>query len=270
MDEETAKLIRVYEEAEAQILRAINSALLLPDDLRNLRGALRQVQKKLAKLNVAAENWTEKTIATIYREAVERIDSEIKNAGTVAPGLGFGKFHEQAVIVLAENASLRLENVSQVIGRRLDDLYRNYALDAVRGTTFGFETWKGVAKKYREKLAAQGITGFVDRAGRRWNMKTYVEMVAITTTAEAAWVGTENRLLEHGFDLVKVSTHRGACDYCLPWQGRILSLTGRTEGFPTMKQAKDAGFRHPRCRHAFGGFVQQEIRRQGNDDAAKN
>ena len=83
-------------------------------------------------------------------------------------------------------------------------------------------------------------------------MRTYTEMVARTTTMECHLQGTANRLAEQGHDLVKVSSHRGACPLCIPWQGEILSITGKTEGYPTLEEAKTAGLFHPRCRHAYG------------------
>jgi hypothetical protein len=91
------------------------------------------------------------------------------------------------------------------------------------------------------------VTGFKDRSGKMWNMRTYTEMVARTTTAEAHLQGTANRLVEQGHDLMKVSTHRGACELCQPWQGKILSITGKTEGYPTLEEAKAAGLFHPNC-----------------------
>jgi hypothetical protein len=80
-------------------------------------------------------------------------------------------------------------------------------------------------------------------------------MVARTTTAEAHLQGTANRLVEQGHDLIKVSTHRGACPLCEPWQGKILSITGKTEGYPTLEEAKAAGLFHPNCRHAYGLYI---------------
>jgi len=67
--------------------------------------------------------------------------------------------------------------------------------------------------------------------------------------------GTANRLVEQGHDLVKVSTHRGACELCQPWQGKILSITGKTEGYPTLEEAKAEGLFHVNCRHAYGLYI---------------
>lgn len=74
----------------------------------------------------------------------------------------------------------------------------------------------------------------------------------IETTMEAHLQGTANRLLEQGHDLVKVSTHSGACELCQPWQGEVLSLTGKTPGYPTIQEARAAGLFHPNCLHAYG------------------
>jgi hypothetical protein len=255
MDDQAKKLIQIYEAAETDILRSINKCLLKPDDLKYLRGILSQVQSTLGQLNKKAKAWTDEAVEQQYRDGFDQVDKDLKQAGRLKDDMPFSLLHQQAVQILADNSYSRLESVSQVIGRKMDDLYRNYAMEAIKGTTFGYETYAQVAKRYREKLAEQGITGFVDRAGKAWNMTSYVEMVAITTTAEAHWVGTENRILEQGFDLVKVSTHAKSCSRCAPWQGKVLSLTGRTEGYPTMEQAIAAGFRHPRCRHAFGLYL---------------
>lgn len=99
------------------------------------------------------------------------------------------------------------------------------------------------------------MTGFEDSAGRQWNMRSYAEMVARTSTMEAHLQGTANRLGELGHDLVKVSRHVGPCEKCAPWEGKILSLTGKTPGFPTLAEAREAGLFHPNCKHAYGLYI---------------
>ncbi|MGW3196337.1 phage minor capsid protein [Streptomyces sp. NPDC001118] len=106
------------------------------------------------------------------------------------------------------------------------------------------------AQKALDDLGEQGITGFVDRAGRRWNLVSYVEM-ATRTAVSNAWDDLQAAAMARsGLDLVVVSTHstEGSCRHCLPWLGRTLSLTGATHGVPTLEDAKAAGFRHPNCR----------------------
>lgn len=120
------------------------------------------------------------------------------------------------------------------------------------------------AQKALDDLAAQGITGFVDKTGRRWNLTSYVEMATRTAVSNAWDDHQAAALVRAGLDLVVVGTHstEGSCPQCLPWLGRTLSLTGATPGWPTMADAKASGFRHPNCRCSWwpvGAGVAQEV-----------
>lgn len=55
-----------------------------------------------------------------------------RDATGLAMGAGFHGIHQQAMQVLAENTYNRLIDVDQVTGRRVDDVYRNLALEALR------------------------------------------------------------------------------------------------------------------------------------------
>jgi len=107
-------------------------------------------------------------------------------------------------------------------------------------------TGSGVANWLKSRAA---VTEFVDKTGRRWGMGRYVDMVSKTMTTEAQDKGLEACMRESGQDLVKVNPHPGTCKKCERWEGRILSLWGKTPGYPTLAEAKAQGFRHPKCRH---------------------
>ncbi|CEP67871.1 Bacteriophage A118, Gp4, minor capsid [Moorella glycerini] len=261
-EDEVARLVQLYTEAEREILNEINRALLRGNKTEYLQAMLANVQAILEDLRNGSRTWCEEAIPRIYVEGAKFAEEQLK-AQREKIIVGFGVIHQQAAQVLAEAAYNRLEGVVQTIGRKSEDIYRVLALENIRGSVIGYKTWEQVAKSYREQLAERGVTGFEDAAGRNWNMRSYTEMVARTTTMEAHLQGTANRLLEHGHDLVKVSTHSGACNKCSPWQGKILSLTGRTRGFPTLQEAKQAGLFHPNCRHAYGLYIDldEEIER---------
>jgi hypothetical protein len=120
------------------------------------------------------------------------------------------------------------------------------------------------AQKALDTLGRQGITGYTDRAGRRWNLTSYVEM-ATRTTVSQAWDDMQaTAMIRSGLDLVRVYTHslEGSCPQCLPWLGLVLSLTGATADHPTLAEAKASGFRHPNCRcswAAVGAGVAAEV-----------
>lgn len=90
---------------------------------------------------------------------------------------------------------------------------------------------------------------FVDRRGRAWGTKDYLEMLTRTTMANTMRDAYAEALTQSGHDLVKVSSH-GAKDDCRGREGKVLSLTGATERYPTVEEARATGeVFHPRCRH---------------------
>ena len=252
-DGEVARLFQFYSEAETEILDEINKALLKGNGTAYLQTMLANVQVILNDLLAGSKTWCEEAIPDTYLNGVAVADAQLAAVGVTA--VGFGEIHQQAAQVLAETAYNRFDDVAQTIGRRVNDIYRTLALENIKGSVVGYKSWQQVAQNYREQLAAQGITAFKDVKDRPWNMRRYAEMVARTTTMEAHLQGTALRLQENGHDVVKVSTHAGTCEKCAPWQGKILSLSGKSEIYPSLQDAKDAGLFHPNCRHAYGLYL---------------
>jgi hypothetical protein len=247
-DAEINRLIRFYEQAEREILDRINRALLRGNQTEYLAAMKKNVEAILQQLREGNRTWCTEAIPRVYSQGLYSADAMLKDVGASVKA-GFGAIHQQAAQVLAENAYQRFEDVVQVIGRQVNDIYRELALENVRGTVVGYDTWKQTARRFMEQLAERGVTGFKDRSGRMWRMTTYTEMVARTTIQEAHTQGTLNRLSEQGHDLIIVSRHRGACPLCTPWEGKILSISGKTKGYPTFEEAKANGLMHPNCRH---------------------
>ena len=238
------RLIQLYTDAERDILVEYNIALLKGNDLKNLTALRANVAAIRKDLLAGGRTWCEEVVPALYKLAADEVD---KSLGSMA----FGAIHQQAMQILAENAYGRFEDIDQFVGRRVNDVYRALALEATRPGAVGAYTWEQVAKSYLDKLAKSGVTGFEDKAGRAWNLKTYSEMVARTTTREVMINGTANRLLEHGQDLAEITgdSAENTCDICRAWVGRIVSLTGRTPGYPTLDEARGAGLFHGRCTH---------------------
>jgi hypothetical protein len=252
---EAERLAKLYMQAELEILRELDRAMARGIETRYLRSLLDNVQAITEDLVTGSRTWCEQAIPRVYVAGAETANDQVVKALGRQVNIGFGAVHQQAVKVLADATFQKLTDAAGLIGRRVEDVYRKTALEATRQSIIGAKTWERVARDFRDELRAQGITSFRDAAGREWNMRTYAEMVARTTTMEAHIQGTENRLLEGGFDLVKISSHLGSCPKCDPWQGKVVSLTGKTPGYPTMDEARAAGLYHPNCRHAYGLYL---------------
>src|SRR5690606_5493901 len=105
------------------------------------------------------------------------------------------------------------------------------------------------------RFADAGITGFVDRAGRRWDIASYAEMATRTATGRAAIQGHTDRLTAPGYALGNGSDPPDWCSVCRPWEGRVLSLSGVTPGYPTLAEAQGSGLFHANCTHSLSAYI---------------
>lgn len=79
-------------------------------------------------------------------------------------------------------------------------------------------------------LKNKGTTAFVDKLGRKWNIKSYFDMVSKTTSLQATNLGT----LSEDWDLYLMSSHPTACPICKPLQGRVYSKSGKNKKYPPL------------------------------------
>lgn len=136
----------------------------------------------------------------------------------------------------------------------------------------GTQTRLQVAQKAWSELLRQGITGFVDRAGRRWQLASYVEMATRTTITHAVVQAHSDQLDALGVDLRIVSNAPQECIKCRPWEGKILTAhnqrvilmrtTSVTTGEPmvvriagSVDYAISRGLLHPNCRHTINAYL---------------
>lgn len=133
--------------------------------------------------------------------------------------------------------------------RSVEDVYRSTIADASAQTVAGTRTLRESVQAALNSFADQGITGFIDSKKRSWDLVSYTEMATRSVTMNAYRQGHLDTLTAHGRDLVIVSAHGACCEMCAPWEGRILSISGATPGYPTLDSARAAGLFHCNCRH---------------------
>ena len=249
-DAQAKRLIKLYSAAEKEILKECNRLLLKNPESYSLawqKTVLQRVQQIRSDLLGGSRTWCSEAIPDSYMKGVAWADADpLAGTKTLA---GFGSIHQQAVEVLADNAYSRLQDVNSVVGRRVDDVFRTVALEHAKGSVIGYQTTRQTAKRIREDLAERGITGFKDKAGHEWDMRRYAKMLAQETTNGAFRQGTINRFQEKSHDLIRISTHSGACKLCTPWEGRTLSLSGTDPDYSSLDEAKGAGLFHVGCLH---------------------
>lgn len=128
-----------------------------------------------------------------------------------------------------------------------------------------------VAQHALNRFADAGITGFTDRAGRRWDITSYVEMATRTAASRAYADAHVEWLTANGVHLGYVTDVPGECERCRPFEGDVIALSAqglhqivtvnRITGPPervyvayTLAEARAAGLLHPQCRHRIQAF----------------
>lgn len=258
------------------ITETINEALLL-DVLAIYTDAedkmLKLVAKRVAK-GIKTEGWNEKKLndTQALKSEIEKVlnDTSKKSKAKVSQGIieAYKKgmenvdtskgTHETILDELDIPMNLKmqilatnnlLDNASFQVLRKASDAYQQVMAQATTGLLAGTDTRIQASQKMLNNFAAKGITSFVDKAGRNWDLSSYAEMCARTVSAHAALQGHVDRQIEVGEDLVKVSTIGTTCPICQRWQGVVLSISGNSPKYHSLEEAKSSGLFHPNCKH---------------------
>ena len=95
--------------------------------------------------------------------------------------------------------------------------------EAAASVASGTETRTQAVRRAIKRISDEGLTGFIDRAGRSWTPEAYVNMVTRTTVHNTAIQATRARMEEYNTQVFQVSSHAGARPLCYPYQGKFYS-----------------------------------------------
>lgn len=180
----------------------------------------------------------------------------------------------QAVDRLAQQTVDRVTDTHRSIVRTVVDKFREIVAHVAATPLLGTGTRRQATQDAMQRFADQGITSFVDKAGRRWKLTSYAEMAVRTAVGRAATEGHMRTLESAGVDLVTVSNAPRECPLCRPWEGKVLTISGpdgshaievdhATEDGRTVRvnvagsldAARRAGLQHPNCRHSVSAYT---------------
>lgn len=109
-------------------------------------------------------------------------------------------------------------------------------------------------EKLVEALTKEGVLNVPYKGGKKMPVDVYAEMRARTGRQEAF----NNSAIEYAksvTDLVQCTTIFPTCSICGMYQGRVYSISGKTDEYPALFKTalsnKDVLIMHPNCRHQF-------------------
>ena len=246
-------IMAIYSEAEDKMLKSVAKRVAkgittegwnenkLKDTqllLKDIEGVLNDTKKK-SKTKVS------EGIMEAYKYGVNNVDAAKGLHKTILDELDIPM--NLKMQILATNNLL--DNASFQVLRKANDAYKEVMAQATTGLLAGTDTRIQASQKMLNNFASKGITTFVDKAGRNWDLSSYAEMAVRTVSAHAALQGHIDRQIEVGEDLVKVSTIGTTCPICARWQGVVLSVSGKSPKYHSVEEAKASGLFHPNCKH---------------------
>ena len=248
-EKELQKLIQIFLKAETDIINEIGRLRSMGNVDYHAVAALERVQAILRKME--SDSW-EYVPRMIEREFYVRVPEARRIVGETAAKHAAG--YQNAALLTGEQhavVDMLVMNLmgeitdasmtamatlqSALVGRVEPDIYRRVGLEQV---ALRQATGQGVYKQlpgFVEALRREGVTAFVDKAGRHWSLHTYCSMVSRTTSRQAEVLAVLTA--DPGHDLYQISSHNTTCELCAPYEGRVYSKSGTDPDFPPLAAA---------------------------------
>lgn len=178
--------------------------------------------------------------------------------------VGMGPGTVDALNMIALDLTNGLTQMHSRILRAVADDYQQIVASQVPDIIAGVQTLQRSQRLTVDAFLKRGLTGFIDKKGKRWRIGTYAEMAGRTATQRAWREGGIGRMRNVGLNLITPIIGRGACEKCSAWAGKVLSTDGTPAGtvqmqhasrdqmvtvtiHATLEEALAAGLHHPNC-----------------------
>lgn len=277
-------LFKIYKKHIEKLKIQIYYATEKGNDTTYLQNLHNEVEKEIIQFEKDLKQYSANAVKVSYESGAKvAVVGEV--AKEIAGSYAFGTTNTQAMQALAKTTYQPLSKLAQQIGRAtleymkrdnfqdtqsvlkalgkfVDSEYlRKTGVEGIGNVVVGSESWQTAARKIRDKIISEANVKvpYYNKKGdviRYVHAQDYARMVSRTTTANVFREGAKDRILdtfEDDGDLVEII---GISEFpnspCIPYQGQILSLEGRTKGYTTIKEAKANGLFHPNCIHNFG------------------
>lgn len=208
--------------------------------------------------------WADKTYRRIVKPFKEYADIGSQMAAEQLLAKGFKKKHDYSKEKDEFTEGMK-ELVREQIGKMNNSMVLNARRDMSKMQEAPFLGKKKISQGVVDTFEEYGLAYFNDARGAKWSAGRYSKMVSFNTAIAVIRNGLMITSLEFDNDLVKV-WHLGEspeCDLCAPFNGKVLSITGRTPGYMTVDEASRTG-------HLFGyncdHFFSVELAPEKEDD----
>ena len=173
--------------------------------------------------------WHDEQFAESAANAVKHYRNQAKNVynqvNTVMKYKAESTF-VRAVNTVAEKWTQEQRREQSEIANKQDVL--NILNSNTASVVSGAESRTKAVRTTIHEMAQKGIPAFVDKSGREWSPEAYVNMDIRATVKNTALEAQFSTMDSLGQDVFEVSSHPGSRPKCRPWQGKLISRSGKT------------------------------------------
>ncbi|GGB41669.1 hypothetical protein GCM10011409_18990 [Lentibacillus populi] len=277
------QLLEITKVLKLEILELLQNTNLAND--KNAQQTLQTIDNMFSRLDIAVEDVIPAESLKAYLEGVDEATKALSGAGInptnglAASISGSGQVssafnnhvHLAAIAEITDNTMLDLKaairtarkNTNASIEAALTSVKRDLQSGIIQG-----KSRKVITKRVAESFAKEGMTSFTTVDGKKLPLDFYSEVVTRTNLKSANVQGANNRYLENGVGLVEIFERSDGCAECAKYNGIVVSLTGKHEGFPTTEEAPLPP-RHANCRGSVRPYVIEHKTDKEIEDAKK-
>lgn len=252
----TTKMISMYVATYNKIFKATVQAKSDNDFYTTAKqqALLKSVVKILKNYRKSSGKYLKTALDAAMKDAVLQALEDLP--GSTEDLSFYQEFNEEFVQYTYQDTYSHVAALTDKMTTEIKSIIRQDMADIMR-----YASINGITRKKAYRLLKGEIIGkepnftFTDRAGRNWNAKGYLTMLSKTVMHNMQREVYLNTLANEGNDLVKVSSHGTTCHKCRPYEGKVLSVSGQSEDYPSVSSAKANGLFHPNCKHRLMVYI---------------
>jgi Phage minor capsid protein 2 len=289
-DKDSKKIIKMYDKARQAIILELLKLVETGSDnkvkINQQASMLRQVDFILSQLNANVQATLEEGLLASFTEGQAVLSYSVgdyKSLKEATENVAFSMLAQETIDTIMQDTFDDLLSATQLTSKRTKqivrrvvsekmkiDMARAKGYDVMKSSVIEELTKSGLSKT----VTKDGFVGIIDKAGRKWKMSNYVDMVVKTKYKQARFEGLRTKALEDDIDLAIISSH-GAKDACRKYEGMIISMNGTTKGYPSYSELRKSNeIFHPRCKHTIYPFRSPDLlsgdERQKSEEQIKN
>lgn len=252
MNEE--RLLKYAREIVLNILDRVAASDLTDDEVADK--LINEVGNILDEFGLLVDEVIPEAVINHYFGGVDEATKALKGDGIKTKKMS-RLIHEQAVGKIMDDtlmdfhAAIRTakQSAGTTIRQALDDVQGDMAKGLLTG-----DTRKTIQKRVAQSFEKEGLTSFITKDGKKLPLDFYSMTVTRTKMRDASVQGHVQRYIENRQDLVEIIENADSCAICANHRGLVVSLTGRTKGYPTIDEI-DLPPYHPNCHGGIRVYV---------------